>query len=98
MQDLPVDFVNLAQSAMNGGSGYPYSIRASDLMQNFHFCNLVINDQVDGIPQPFTTNENIVGQNFIQKSLVFNPPPPDDGKTYVLAFNGQYTWLPTEEC
>jgi hypothetical protein len=37
--DLPVDFEKLAK--LPPGNGYPYSIRAEDLMKNFQWCNIL---------------------------------------------------------
>ena len=100
MAKLPVDFVQKAQTAAKPGSpGYPYTLSASDLMANFHAATLDATTTVDGVPQPFSTREVATGPNMKQRTLLLNPPPPTDGKTYIFAFTGgAFTWLPTEEC
>ena len=100
MANLPVDFVQKAQTAAKPGApGYPYTLSAADLMANFHASTLDASSVVNGIPQPFETTDLTTGPGLKQRALMLKPAPPTDGKTYVFAFTGAaFTWLPTEEC
>lgn len=98
MSQPPVRFsekVGLSKSA----NGYPVQISASDLDRNFYYATLNLDPVVSGSPQPWLVNELTGPGGQKVRQLVFNPPPPLDGKTYVLGFSGgNFTWLPTEEC
>lgn len=63
MNNLPVDFEMLARSAANGG-GYPVQISASDLMRNFVFAALDV--EQNGFAQII----NDAGQNGYPKRKV----------------------------
>lgn len=98
--NFPVDFEQKARQAKQAtGGGYPVQISSADLMANFEFAALDARPSVNGTPQPFSTTQENKGGNKTNRILTFNPPPPLDGKTYVLGFaGGRFQWLPTEEC
>jgi hypothetical protein len=88
MQSLPVNFESLAKQP-SGGSGYPYQIKASDLMKNFVFATLQVDEEYLEIA---TMN------GYEARKLKMFPPIPASG-TYVLgAVDGSLTWIATEEC
>lgn len=45
--ELPVDFEKLVR--LPDGNGYPYSIKATHLMQNFAWCDLLPSDSTDDL-------------------------------------------------
>lgn len=99
MTPPPISFTQKAK-AKAVGVGYPVQISAADLDENFVFATLDI-PEVDsnGVPQPWLITQVAGPAGKLQRQLVFNPPPPTDGQTYVLAFSGGvFAWLPTEEC
>jgi hypothetical protein len=97
---FPVDFEQKAQAARSAsGGGYPVQISSSDLMANFTYAALDAKSVVQGAPQPFSTTQENQGGNKTVRLLTFDPPPPQDGKTYIFAFSGgAFKWLPTEKC
>lgn len=90
MDNFPVDFQELAQRGGNSASGgYPYQIKATDLMRNFVFAAL------DADP---TLLEEKTGQGGYTQRRLKIPPAPQGG-THVLGCNGGILeWLETEEC
>jgi len=88
--DPPVDFQQLAQGARGQtNADYPYAIKATDLMRNFVFATLDIEEGV---------YEETTGlQGHRQRRLKI--PTPPSGGTYVLgAQGGNFVWLETESC
>jgi hypothetical protein len=88
---IPVDFEAKVKSAsQSSGGGYPYQISAQDLMKNFVFATILIDDKYV---------ESVTGLNGHEaRKLKIFPPIPASG-TYVLgAVNGSLTWIATEEC
>lgn len=99
MTPPPISFTEKAKETAKGG-GYPLQISASDLDQNFIYATIDIPEaNSQGLPQPFLVSDIVGPSGKTQRQLTFNPPPPLDGKTYVLGFaGGRFQWLPTEEC
>lgn len=94
---IPVDFSKKAE-AKKEASGYPTQISAQDLMSNFYYCALDAVNSVNSQPQPFSTSEKSYG-TYKTRLLQLNPPPPNDGKTYIFGFKGgNFTWIATEAC
>ena len=90
MQSLPVNFESLSKLPA-GGSGYPYQIKAADLMKNFVFASL----QVDAEYLESTT----VNGYEARKLKMFSLPASPGSGTYVLgSVNGVLAWIATEEC
>jgi hypothetical protein len=86
----PVDFQQLAQGPTGQtNADYPYSIKATDLMKDFVFATLDIEDGV---------YEDITGlQGHRQRKLKI--PSPPGGGTYVLgSVGGEIQWIETEAC
>lgn len=96
----PVSFTEKAKSSANAGGGYPVQISAADLDANFVYATLDVPEaNAAGVPQPWVITQVAGPGGKPQRQILFNPSPPTDGATYILAFsNGQFAWLPTEEC
>lgn len=91
MQSLPVNFEGLSKLPA-GGSGYPYQIKASDLMKNFVFASLQVDEEY---------LESTTGMNGYEarKLKMFSLPELPGSGTYVLgAVDGALSWIATEEC
>lgn len=86
----PVDFQALAQGATGTtNKDYPYAIRATDLMKDFVFATLDIEEGV---------YEETTGLQGHRQRRLKIPSPPSSG-TYVLgAVDGSFQWIATEEC
>lgn len=106
----PVDFQAKAQGATGAtGRDYPYAIKAKDLMQNFVFATLDIEENlylestgVGGHRQrklkikAGTANNQILfwdGSEYVP--LV---APPGSGTHVLGVVNGAIQWIETEEC
>ena len=88
--DPPVDFQQLAQSATGAsGKDYPYAIKATDLMKNFVFATLVVEDGV--------YEETSGAQGHRQRRLKI-PTPPSAGTHVLGAIGGEIQWIATEDC
>ena len=87
---IPVDFQQkVLLPKGQTASDYPYSIKATDLMQNFVFATLDIDDSLV---------ESISGQNGHAQRRLKIPALPTSG-TYVLgAVSGAFTWIATQDC
>lgn len=90
MKLLPVDFQQkVLLPKGQTASDYPYAIKATDLMQNFVFATLDIDDSLV---------ESISGQNGHAQRRLKIPALPTSG-TYVLgAVSGAFTWIATQDC
>ena len=90
---IPVDFEAKVKSAsQSSGGGYPYQVSAQDLMKNFVFATLLIEDKYV---------ESVTGLNGheARKLKMFSLPASPGSGTYVLgSVNGALTWIATEEC
>ena len=86
----PVDFQELAQGATGAtNADYPYSIKATDLMKNFVFATL---DMEDGI------YEETTGMGGHRKRRLRIPTPPGSGTHVLGVIGGTIQWIATEEC
>jgi hypothetical protein len=87
---IPVDFQQkVLLPKGQTASDYPYAIKATDLMQNFVFATLDIDDSLV---------ESISGQNGHAQRRLKIPALPTSG-TYVLgAVSGAFTWIATQDC
>lgn len=86
----PVDFQAIAQGATGStNKDYPYAIKATDLMKNFVFATLIMEESL---------YEEVTGmQGHSQRRLKI--PAVPGGGTYVLgAIDGEMQWIETEEC
>jgi hypothetical protein len=88
--DPPVDFEALAKSGGSSATGgYPYQISSRDLMKNFVFATLEVEDGLF---------ESISGKGGHPQRKLKIPKPPGSG-TYVLgSVSGQFQWIQTEAC
>lgn len=108
--DPPVDFQALAQGATGTtNADYPYSIKATDLMKDFVFATLDMNDGL---------YEDITGlQGHRQRKLKIRPgtragqiaywdgneyvpfdAPPGSGTHVLGSVSGELQWIETEDC
>ena len=88
--DPPVDFQALAQGATGTTNrDYPYAIKATDLMKDFVFATL---DIEEGLYEETTGL-----QGHRQRKLKI-PTPPSSGTHVLGAVNGTIQWIATEEC
>jgi len=86
----PVDFQALVQGATGTtNADYPYAIKATDLMKDFVFATLDMNEGV--------YEETTGMQGHLQRRLKI-PTPPASG-THVLGVkDGAMQWIETESC
>ena len=87
---LPIDFEERVKRPKgNNGADYPYSIKARDLMQNFVFAALDVDESLI---------EETTGQGGHKQRRLNIPAPPTSG-THVLGVkDGTIQWIATEEC
>ena len=86
----PVDFQErVMRSSGSTSNEYPYSIKASDLMQNFVFATL----EVD--PSLIEVQTGLGGH--AQRRLLI-PSIPLDGIYVLGVVRGTIQWIATEEC
>jgi hypothetical protein len=87
---LPVDFEErVKRPKSNNGGDYPYAIKARDLMQNFVYAAINVDE---------TLIEDTTGQGGHRQRRLKIPAVPSTG-TYVLgAVGGTIQWIATEEC
>jgi hypothetical protein len=86
----PVDFEERVKRAPGKmGSDYPYSIKATDLMQNFVFATL-------DIDPAYVEQTNGLGGHTQRKLKL--PAPPGSGTHVLGAVDGTIQWIATEEC
>jgi hypothetical protein len=86
----PVDFQALAQGATGTtNKDYPYAIRATDLMKDFVFATLDIEEGV---------YEESTGMGGHRQRRLKIPSPPSSGTHVLGVVDGSFQWLATEEC
>jgi hypothetical protein len=86
----PVDFQELAQGARGqSGSDYPYAIKATDLMKNFVYSLLILEDGL--------YDETTGAQGHRQRRLKI-PSPPVAGTHVLGSVGGNIQWIATEDC
>ena len=87
--DPPIDFEALAKSAGNAKSGgYPYQIKAADLMKNFVHCLNADDSWV----------ESKTGKGGHTSRILKFPKLPESGKYVLGAIDGALKWIETGEC
>jgi hypothetical protein len=88
--NLPVDFEAMARGpkAANG-AGYPVQISAADLMRNFVFASLEVEESLV---------ENTTGQLGHAARKLKIPAVPASGTHVLGAVDGVLQWIATEEC
>jgi hypothetical protein len=86
----PIDFEALAKRSGNPATGgYPYQIASADLMKNFVFATLDVNEGL---------YEETTGlQGHRQRKLKI-PSPPGSGTHVLGSVGGALQWLETEGC
>lgn len=88
--DPPVDFQQLAQGATGTTNrDYPYAIRATDLMKDFVFATLDIEEGV---------YEETTGLQGHRQRRLKIPSPPGSGTHVLGVVDGLMQWIATEEC
>jgi hypothetical protein len=97
----PHDFSQSAQ--LDSPTGYPYSISARDLMQNFVAATVIVNEGTPNGSENLLKSAGTVGLggHATRELYVVSPipPPPAGGGIYVLGTKfGRIEWLPTEKC
>lgn len=86
----PVDFEERAKRPRGAtSSDYPYAIKALDLMRNFVFATLDINDGL------YEETTGIGGHR--QRRLKI-PTPPSSGTHVLGVVDGTIQWIATEDC
>ena len=86
----PVDFQQKAQAATGLTSkDYPYAIKATDLMKNFVFATLVVEEGV------YEETSGLQGHR--QRRLKI-PTPPSSGTHVLGSVGGDIQWIATEDC
>ena len=86
----PVDFeekVKLPKG--NASADYPYAIKARDLMENFVFATLIVEDGV---------YEETTGTGGHRQRRLNIPTPPSSGTHVLGSVDGTIQWIATEEC
>jgi hypothetical protein len=86
----PVDFEERVKRRKGtSGSDYPYAIKARDLMENFVYATLIVDDSLI---------EKETGKGGHRQHRLKIPRVPSVG-TYVLgAKGGRPIWIATEDC
>lgn len=110
MDVFPANFEALAQRGGNSAvGGYPYQIKATDLMRNFVHAALDTEDDlvettsgINGYSQRKLKISAGTSANqiyFWDGSKMATLAAPPSGDTYVLgAIGGEIQWIATEEC
>lgn len=88
MIKFPVDFQDKLKAPKNMNGGYPYSISAYDLMADFSYAALDVEDD-------WIEKKN-VGEHQGRKLKL--PKFPKDGAYILGVVNGRLQWIETEEC
>ena len=86
----PVDFEQRAKRPKGAsGNDYPYAIKGRELMENFVFATLDMDESL---------YEERAGVGGHPQRYLKIPRIPNNG-TYVLGSNGgNFIWIPTDEC
>lgn len=86
----PVDFQALAQGTTGTtNKDYPYAIKATDLMKDFVFATLDIEEGV---------YEETTGLQGHRQRRLKIPSPPSSGTHVLGVVDGSFQWIATEEC
>lgn len=86
----PVDFQAVAKGATGTtNKDYPYAIKATDLMKDFVFATLDIEEGV---------YEETTGLQGHRQRRLKIPSPPSSGTHVLGAVDGSFQWIATEEC
>lgn len=108
--DPPIDFEALAKSARGtNASDYPYAIKSRDLMKNFTFATLSLDDGMyeerAGKGGHAQRRLRIKAGQFSNQLLMWNgtdyapiASPPGQGTWVLASQGGSVGWLPTEDC
>ena len=86
----PIDFEEMVRlPAGSTGSDYPYAIKAQDLMKDFVYAALDVDDSLI---------DKVSGEGGYQQRRLKIPALPSSG-TYVLgSTGGVLSWIATESC
>jgi hypothetical protein len=107
---LPVNFQSLAQGASGANaSDYPYSIKATDLMKNFVYAALDVNESLidldSGQGGHRSRRLKIDAGTEANQIYIWNgsritviAAPPSTGTHVLGAIGGTIQWIETEEC
>jgi hypothetical protein len=76
-----------------GGGGYPYQLSAKDLMDNYRFAALEVDDSTDG---GIALKETVVDKK--RKISLVIPSMPTTGTHVLGVVDGVLQWIETEEC
>jgi hypothetical protein len=88
--NLPIDFEERVKRPRGkSGEDYPYAIKAADLMQDFVYAALDVDE---------TLIKDSVGQGGHKQRRLKIPAVPGSGTHVLGAVNGELTWIETEEC
>lgn len=88
--NLPVDFEERAKLPKGGtNADYPYAIKARDLMQDFVFATLDLDE---------TLFEERTGQGGHKQRRLKIPAVPKGGTHVLGADGGRLVWLEVEKC
>jgi hypothetical protein len=86
----PVDFQEKAQGPKGTtNADYPYALKATDLMKDFVFATLILEDGLA---------EETTGKNGHTQRKLKIPSPPTSGTHVLSVQDGTFAWLETEEC
>jgi len=87
---LPVDFEErVKRPKSNNGGDYPYAIKARDLMQNFVYAAIDVDE---------TLIEDTTGQGGHRQRRLKIPAVPSSGTHVLGCVDGTIQWIATEEC
>ena len=85
--DPPVDFV---QKLASKDGGYPYSISATDLMENFRFATMDVPKQTpSGVENALVVTEEYAGGGKTKRSIHFEPTPDKNNCCILIAEGGK---------
>lgn len=83
MQDVPIDFEALVKGPRDMAGGYPYSIKARDLMINFRWIN-------QRLPEGENVGDMLYWDGYLWQVL---PAPTTATKHALTIENGVPTWV-----
>jgi hypothetical protein len=88
--DPPVDFIQ-RQASRDGN--YPFSISASDLMQNFAYATMDVPDTTpSGFENLISVTQEYKGGGKIGRSIFFKPTPDKVNFGIFVSQNGKMYW------